>query len=93
MQGNVLQSMCGVSVQLARGSIKTRDFLGLEPGDILTLETSPTEDARILVEGVPKFYGSVGNIRGNRAVRISRDIPKHDLINIRNREELIKNGR
>jgi flagellar motor switch protein FliM len=93
MQGNVLQSMCGVSVQLARGAIKTRDFLGLEPGDILTLETSPTEDARILVEGVPKFYGSVGNIRGNRAVRISRDIPKHDLINIRNREELIKNGR
>ena len=93
MQGNVLQSMWGVSVQLARGAIKTRDFLGLEPGDILTLDTSPTEEARILVEGVPKFYGSVGNMRGNRAVRISRDIPKHDLINIRNREELIKNGR
>jgi flagellar motor switch protein FliM len=62
-------------------------------GDILTLETGPAEDARVLVEGVPKFYGSVGSKRGNRAIKISREIPKNDLINIRNREELINHGR
>ncbi|MEY4701714.1 MAG: flagellar motor switch protein FliM [Pseudomonadota bacterium] len=93
MQGNVLQTMCSMSVQLARGSIKTRDFLALGPGDIITLETNPTEAARIMVEGVPKFYGSVGSLRGNRAVRISKDIPKNDLINIRNKQELTNNGR
>jgi flagellar motor switch protein FliM len=92
MQGNVLQTFAGISVQLARGAIKTRDFLALEKGDIITLETNPTEDARILVEGLPKFYGSIGSLRGNRAVRISREIPKHDLINIKNKEEYLNYG-
>jgi flagellar motor switch protein FliM len=89
---NILQSLCAVSVQLARGSIKTRDWLGLGIGDVLTLETNPAEEAYVMVEGVPKFYGFVGSCRGNRAVRITRDIPKNDLINIRNREELVRNG-
>jgi flagellar motor switch protein FliM len=92
MQGNVMQTLCGISVQLARGAIKTRDFLALSKGDIITLETNPTEDARIMVEGVPKFYGSIGSLRGNRAVRISREIPKHDLINIKNKEEYFNYG-
>jgi flagellar motor switch protein FliM len=93
MRGNVLQTPCSVSVQLARGAIKTKDFLALNRGDIITLETNPTEEARILVEGVPKFYGSVGSLKGNRAVRLSREIPKADLINIRNKEENNYNGR
>jgi flagellar motor switch protein FliM len=93
MEGNVLQTPCALSVQLARGMIKTRDFLALSKGDIITLDTNPTEDARIMVEGVPKFYGSVGSLRGNRAVRVSRVIPRNDLINIRNKEENLYNGR
>jgi flagellar motor switch protein FliM len=59
----------------------------------MTLETNPEEEARILVEGVPKFYGAVGSLRGNRAVRVSRIIPRNDLINIRNKEELKNYGR
>lgn len=93
MEGNVLQTPCSLSVQLARGMIKTRDFLALSKGDIITLDTNPTEDARILVEGLPKFYGSVGSVRGNRAIRVSREIPRNDLINIRNKEENIYHGR
>lgn len=89
MRSNVLQTMCSVSVQLARGSLKTKELLALNKGDVLTLETNPTEEARVLVEGSPKFYGSIGSIRGARALRISREIPRNDLINIRNREDLI----
>lgn len=89
MRGNVMQTTCSLSVQLARGSVKTRELLALGKGDILTLDTNPTEEARVLVEGVPKFYASIGSIRGGKAIRISRPIPKNDLINIRNREELL----
>jgi flagellar motor switch protein FliM len=92
METNVKQTICSLSVQLAQGTIKTRDFLKLNKGDILTLDTNPTEEARVMIEGTSKFYGYVGSYRGNRAVRITRDIPKNDLINIRNREELIRNG-
>jgi flagellar motor switch protein FliM len=90
---NILQSFCSVSVQLARGSMKAREWLSLGVGDVITLDTNPAEEAHVMVEGVPKFYGFVGSCRGNRAVRMTREIPRQDLINIRNREELIRNGR
>lgn len=92
MRENILQSFCSVSVQLARGSMKTRQLLDLNIGDIITLDTNPAEEAHVMVEGEPKYYGFVGSCRGNRAIRITREIPRHDLINIRNKEEMIRNG-
>lgn len=92
METNIKQTTTSLSVQLARGTIKTRDFLELNVGDVMTLDTNPSEEAMVMIEGAPKYYGYVGSYRGNRAVRITRDIPKNDLINYRNREEMIKNG-
>ena len=92
MEKNVRQTTANLSVQLASGSIKTRDFLRLEPGDVVTMDTNPSDEAMVMVEGFPKFYGYVGSYRGNRAVRISRPIPTRDLINYRNRQELLKHG-
>lgn len=92
MEVNVKQAMANVSVQLATGTIKTRDFMALKSGDILSLDKTPSEEAMVMIEGSPKFYGYVGSYRGNRALRLTREIPRNDLINYRNREELIKNG-
>ena len=93
MQQNIAETVCSISVQLGRGTVKLNELLSLQVGDILNLDTNPAEEARILVEGTPKMYGYVGSYRGNRAVRISRAIPKNDLVNIRNKEEMIRNGR
>jgi flagellar motor switch protein FliM len=93
MEVNVKQSMANLSVQLASGSIRTKDFLELSKGDVITLATNPSDEAVIQVEGEPKYYGYVGSYRGNRAVRITRPIPKNDLINYRNKQELVKYGR
>lgn len=92
MEVNVNQSLANVSVQLATGTIRTRDFMALKKGDVLTLDKTPSEEAMMMIEGSPKFYGYVGSYRGNRAMRITREIPRNDLINYRNKEELIKNG-
>lgn len=92
MEMNIKQTITNASVQLATGKIKTRDFLNLQVGDVVTLDTNPTDEAMVLVEGTPKFYGYVGSYRGNKAARITRPIPKRDIINYRNREELVKNG-
>lgn len=82
-----------VSVQLADGTISAREVLNLQVGDIITLDTNPTEEALIMVEGTPKFYGYVGTYRANRAVRITKSIPGRDLINLKNRREAVANGR
>lgn len=92
METNVNRTMTTVSCELARGTIKAKDFLALNTGDIVTMDTNPSDEALIKVEGAPKFYGYVGSYRGNRAARITRDIPGRDLINLKNREELIRNG-
>jgi flagellar motor switch protein FliM len=93
MELNVLQTVANISVQLATGSVKAKDFLNLKVGDVLGLETNPTEEALIMLEGTPKHYGYVGSYRGNRAVRITRPIPKEDLIRYQNKKELVKYGR
>ncbi|RMG42258.1 MAG: flagellar motor switch protein FliM [Candidatus Dadabacteria bacterium] len=92
MRINVEQTMTTISVQLATGKIGTKDFLNLNVGDVITLDNNPSDEAMIMVEGQPKFYGYVGSYRGNRAARITRAIPERDLIDYRNREELLKNG-
>lgn len=92
MEVNVKQSTANLSVELATGTILAKDFMALKKGDIITLDKTPSEEAMVMIEGAPKFYGYVGSYRGNRALRITRDIPKNDLINHRNKEELIKNG-
>lgn len=92
MEGNIRQTTANLTVQLAVGSTTPREFLQLKKGDILPLSTSPADESMILIEGEPKFYGNVGSFRGNRAVKISRTIPKRDLINYRNRLGGLING-
>lgn len=93
MVNNVNQTPANVSVQLAEGTISTERFLELQEGDVISLDTNPSQEAMVMIENSPKFYGYVGSYRGNRAVRITRSIPKEDLINYRNRQELIKHGK
>jgi flagellar motor switch protein FliM len=92
METSVKQTVANLSVQLATGTIRTKEFLGLKVGDVLTLDKTPTEEAVMLIEGAPKYYGYVGNYRGNRALRLTRPIPKKDLVNFKNKEEALKHG-
>jgi len=93
MEINVKQTMANMSVQLATGTVKAGDFLSLQKGDVMTLDSNPSDEALVMVEGEPKYYGYVGSYRGNRAVRVTRPIPKDDLINYRNKQELIRYGK
>lgn len=92
MEMSVKQTVANLSVQLATGTLRTKEFLNLKVGDVLTLDKTPTEEAVMLIEGAPKYYGYVGNYRGNRALRLTRPIPKKDLVNFKNKEEALKHG-
>jgi flagellar motor switch protein FliM len=71
MESNLKRTSTNLTVELARGTIKTRQALELKVGDIISLETSPTEEAIVRVEGVPKYKGFVGSARGSRAIRVT----------------------
>ena len=74
METNIRRTDVNMSVELARGNVLTRDILEMNVGDILPLETSPTDEAIIKVEGIPKYKGYVGSYRGSRAIRITDGI-------------------
>jgi flagellar motor switch protein FliM len=74
MEGNIKKTDIDLTVQLAQGAIKTRDVLNLSVGDIIPLETNPTEEAVIQVEKSPKYKGFVGSYRANRAVKVTNAI-------------------
>jgi flagellar motor switch protein FliM len=92
MAKNVKEVSANIGVQLGRGTVRARDFLKLEVGDIMMLDTNPIDESLVMVEGVPKYYGRIGLYRGNKAIKISRDIPARDLLDMANREEVLKNG-
>jgi flagellar motor switch protein FliM len=57
---------------LAQTTISVNDLLSLQPGDILTTDKDQSADVLIQVEGKNKFLGQLGQLKGNRAIRITR---------------------
>jgi flagellar motor switch protein FliM len=80
MRYNVSQTDIHLTVELAKGTATARQLSNLKIGDILPLETSPSDEAIVRVEGVPKYKGFVGTYRGSRAVKLTRAIPIQRLM-------------
>jgi flagellar motor switch protein FliM len=57
---------------LAQTTIKLQDLLSLQAGDVITTDKGVERDVLIQVEGRNKFVGQVGQLRGNKSVRITR---------------------
>jgi flagellar motor switch protein FliM len=72
LTSNVSNAPVEVRGFLAQTTISVNDLLSLQPGDIITTDKLRTHDVLIQVEGKHKFLGQVGQLRGNRAIRITK---------------------
>jgi flagellar motor switch protein FliM len=59
---------------LARTRISLNDLLTLQVGDLITTDKPVDSEIGIQVEGRNKFFAQLGQMRGNRAVQITRAI-------------------
>jgi len=66
----IMGTSANVLVKLGEADIAMRDLMELQPGDIIQLNTDATLPLDILVEGIPKFKGIPGLLKGNRALKI-----------------------
>jgi flagellar motor switch protein FliM len=57
---------------LARTTISVNDLLSLAPGDIITTDKAQSADVLIQAEGKNKFLGKLGQLRGKKAIQITR---------------------
>ena len=66
----ILNTDANISVKLGDAIISAQDLINITPGDIIQLNTDATKPLTIFVEGVPKFIGVPGLLKGNRAIKI-----------------------
>lgn len=66
----IMGTNANIMVKLGDADITMNDLLELSPGDIIQLNTDATNPLEILVEGIPKFRGIPGLLKGNRAMKI-----------------------
>jgi flagellar motor switch protein FliM len=69
---NVHNARVEVRALLAQTTIRVSDLMAMQAGDLITTEKDSASDVLIQVEGRNKFLGQVGQLRGSRAVRITR---------------------
>jgi flagellar motor switch protein FliM len=69
---NVSNAVVEMRGFLAQTTIRVADLLTLQVGDVITTEKDSTQDVLIQIEGKNKFLGQVGQLRGSRAIRITR---------------------
>lgn len=57
---------------LAQTTIRMSELMALQVGDVITTDKDCNRDVLITVEGKHKFLGQLGQLRGNKSIRISR---------------------
>ncbi len=64
-----------LEAQLATLSLRVRDILNFQVGDIIDLGCKPDAPLKIMVEKRPKFFGMAGVQGGKKAIRVMGRIP------------------
>ncbi len=74
LSSNVKHSRVNVRAFLAETTLTLGDLMTLQPGDIIETERPAGSEVEIQVEGRRKFAGRLGQLKGTRAIRVTRNI-------------------
>ncbi len=67
------RAVVGVRAYLGETTITVGDLMALAVGDIIKVDKLVDDDLIVQIEGRNKFAGRVGQLRGNRAIQITRE--------------------
>jgi flagellar motor switch protein FliM len=67
-----------VSAVVGRTRITVNDFVHLQKGDIIPLDSYTTSDMQIMVGSLPKFYAKPGISKGRNAIQITSLLERED---------------
>ena len=67
-----------VSAVIGKTNIMVNDFVNLQKGDVLKLDSYVNSDLEIMIGNLMKFYAKPGTVRGKYAFQISTFVEKED---------------
>ncbi|MBA4119152.1 MAG: flagellar motor switch protein FliM [Isosphaera sp.] len=77
---NLARAGMSVTGLLAESTITLADLRSLAPGDLITTETPVSRPVVLCVEGQKKFLSHIGQIKGQRALRVMRAVRPADRV-------------
>ncbi len=77
---NLVKSPVQLTAFLGRSKITLSELRDLRPGDIIQLEKEKDEELIIQIEGRNKYAGAPGQLKGRRAIRITRSAEIDELL-------------
>lgn len=78
--GTLTRAPLEVTGVLAETTITLSDLMSMTPGDVITTEKLAASPVVLAVEGEKKFLATVGQYRGNRALRVVRPVGPDDRV-------------
>lgn len=66
---------CHVEVVLGTRTLRVRDCLGIQPGEILKIDQAAGADMTLLINGVPVATGEVLVVDDHTSVRVTEVLP------------------
>ena len=76
LTGLLKEVKLNVAVELGQVELRLSEMVNLRPGDIIQLDKDADEELVVKIDGVPKFKGCPGLLKGNKAIQISSVIYK-----------------
>jgi len=66
------ESFVNLQVDIGKAELSLREMLNFEKGNVITLQTSVSDELTIRVEGVPKMKGTAGFCRGSQGIKVTK---------------------
>jgi len=66
------ESFVNLQVDIGKAELSLREMLNFEKGNVITLQTSVSDELTIRVEGVPKMKGTAGFCRGSQGIKFTK---------------------
>jgi flagellar motor switch protein FliM len=71
------ESFINLQVDIGSSELSLRELVHMEKGNVITLQTSVSDELIIRVEGVPKMKGTAGFYRGNQGIKVTKILEKN----------------
>jgi flagellar motor switch protein FliM len=66
------ESFVNLQVDIGNVELTLRELVNMEKGNVISLQTSVSDELIIHVEGVPKMKGTAGFYRGNQGIKVTQ---------------------
>lgn len=76
LRERMLEAQVEVVVELGKATITSKDLVNFKVGDVIQLDNDVNDELNVKVEGVSKFRGYPGTMKGSNAVQVSSIIAR-----------------